>query len=245
MFDENGFVHGFAICTPDEMVPIRRQIEAALEEGPTKFRHLDCRLVYELCAHQEVVGRVASILGPDLLLGHSSFFNKPPRSEGFGKWHPDKPAWQIEPDICLSAWNPIDRADTANGCLAMIPGSHRRRIPHVDMEGAGFWGGKADPTFVDETNKVSIELEPGEFEILDGWVLHHSPPNTSARDGSVWSRASFRRRSKLTCVKYRGGFPRSSSSAPRWSVAPTTSTTIISCPRHHANLRRINRQTLR
>ena len=177
LFDENGFLHGFAICPPDEMVPIRRQIEVLREGGETRFRHLDNRFVYELCAHQEVVGRVSSVLGPDLLVFHSNLFNKPPGAETC-EWHQDALFWPIDPGICVSAWIAIDRADTANGCLAMIPGSHRRRVPQVNMEGGGR---KADPTLFDETKKVSIELEPGEFVIFDGLVLHGSPPNTSTR----------------------------------------------------------------
>lgn len=44
-----------------------------------------------------------------------------------------------------------------------------------------FWGCGADPAFVDETKKVNVELEPGQFVIFDGRVLHSSPANTSNR----------------------------------------------------------------
>lgn len=140
-YHENGFVHPFAICTPGEMASIREKIEAVLaESGPyfsgpaSKFRHLDSRLVYELCAHQEIVSRVGSLLGPDVLLWHSRFFNKPPESDAREAWHQDAFFWPIEPKIGLSVWIAIDGADIANGCLAMIPGSHTQRIPHVALD---------------------------------------------------------------------------------------------------------------
>jgi ectoine hydroxylase-related dioxygenase (phytanoyl-CoA dioxygenase family) len=214
MFDENGFVHGFAICARDEMVPIRRQIEAVLEEGNTKFRHLDSRVVYELCSHEEVIGRVASILGPDLLLFHSSLFNKPPGGETF-EWHQDAPFWPMEPDIFVSAWIAIDRADSGNGCLATVPGSHRRRVPEVAMEGGGFWARKTDPTFVDETKKVSIKLEPGEFVIFDGWVVHGSPPNKSTRRRLCLVARFIPPQVKLIAMNILGEFPQTLSSASR------------------------------
>src|SRR3954468_10487283 len=134
-FHENGFVHGFAVRTPDEMAEIRKEIESILREdgfsgAPTAHRHLDCPLVHQLCAHREVVDRVASILGPDLLLWYSRFFDKQPGSEPV-HWHQDGHFWPIEPDTCVSAWIAIDRADETNGCLEAIPGSHRALIRHV------------------------------------------------------------------------------------------------------------------
>ena len=167
------------------MVPIRHDIEAAVEEGgfsgaATAHRHLDNPVVHQLCAHRELVDRVASILGPDLLLWHTRFFDKLPGS-GPVHWHQDAHFWPIDPDICVTAWIAIDRADRTNGCLEFMPGSHRLRVPHVAVQGAGRFARKADPAFVDETKKVSIELEPGEFVIFDRWLLHGSPANVSSQ----------------------------------------------------------------
>ena len=183
-FQRNGFIHGFSLCSPDEMESIRREIEGILQDGgfsgvATAHRHLDSPLVHQLCAHPAIVERVASILGPELLLWHSRFFDKPPGSEPI-LWHQDAQFWPIEPKTCVSAWIAIDRADTTNGCLEVIPGSHRREFPHIPCEGTGRFGMKADPAFIDESKKVSVELEPGQFVIFDRWLLHGSPANTSA-----------------------------------------------------------------
>ena len=182
-FHRDGFIHGFSLCTPAEMEALRREIELVLQEGgfsgvPTAHRHLDSPLVHRLCADPTVVDRVASILGPNLLLWHSRFFDKPAGAEAI-QWHQDGPFWPIEPKVCVSAWIAIDRADKSNGCMEVIPGSHRREYPHVRSEGSGRFGIKADPAFIDESEKVSIELEPGQFVIFDRWLLHGSPPNQS------------------------------------------------------------------
>lgn len=182
-FDRDGFVRGFAVCSADEMEQIRREIEEVLLEpgfsgAPTAHRHLDRPIVHQLCAAPAVVDRVACILGPDLLLWHSRFFDKLPGAEAV-PWHQDGHFWPIDPDICLSAWIAIDRAHQGNGCMEFIPGSHRERIPHLPVEGAGRFGQRANPEFFDATNKVSIELEPGEFVLFDRWLLHGSPANRS------------------------------------------------------------------
>ena len=50
---------------------------------------------------------------------------KPSHSGGAMTWHQDAPYWLcIEPPIMLSAWIALDDADTTNGCMWMVPGSH-------------------------------------------------------------------------------------------------------------------------
>ena len=143
-FHEDGFIHGFGVCSPDEMAVMRREIDEILQQpGPageaTAHRHLDQALVYQLCAHRAIVDRAASILGADLMLWHSRFFDRPPGSARI-EWHQDGHFWPIEPDVCVSAWIAIDRADRTDGCLEFIPGSHRLRVPHLKAERAGRFG---------------------------------------------------------------------------------------------------------
>jgi ectoine hydroxylase-related dioxygenase (phytanoyl-CoA dioxygenase family) len=163
----------------------RQEIDVVLEgkgfaDDPTAHRHLDSRTVHDFCADPAIVERAAAILGPDLLLWHSRFFDKPPGS-GRIPWHQDMAFWPIEPDVCVSAWIAIDHADRENGCVEVIPGSHRRKLPHTTSEATGRFTQRAVPDAVDETRKVTIELAPGEFFLFDRWLLHGSPPNRSAR----------------------------------------------------------------
>jgi len=183
-FERHGFVGGFSICDPDEIELLRTKIDTVLTvkrtAHPTVHRHLDSRVVYELCSHPAVIERVAAILGPDLLLWHSRFFDKPAGSERI-PWHQDCPFWPIEPDDCVSAWIAIDEVDAENACVEVIPGSHKMRLPHIPSTGTGRFGMQADPQFVDETAKTNIELKAGEFFIFDRWLLHGSPANRSKR----------------------------------------------------------------
>ena len=163
----------------------RQGIDTVLESNgftgdPTLHRHLDARIVHDLCADPAIVERAAGLLGPDLLVWHSRFFDKPPGS-GPIPWHQDMAFWPIEPDVCVTAWIAIDRADKGNGCVEVIPGSHRRQVPHVASTGTGRFGQKAAPDYVDENAKVTIELEPGQFFLFDRWLLHGSPANESNR----------------------------------------------------------------
>ena len=164
---------------------IRERIDACLAEPvvadhPDVHRHLDNRAVYDLCAHPEIVERVASILGPDLLVWHSRVFHKrddePPIP-----WHQDGVYWNLEPLVSVSAWIAIDRAERGNACVEVIPGSHLERVPHARISTAGRFGHRADPDRVDASAAVAIPLEPGEFFLFDTWLLHSSAANASGR----------------------------------------------------------------
>ena len=184
-FHADGFLIGPVVRGADAMDRTRLAIDAVLETtgfagDPTAHRHLDARIVHELCTEQAIVERAAAILGPDLLLWHTRFFDKPPGA-GPVPWHQDKPFWPIEPDLCISVWIAIDRADRENGCVEAIPGSHYRKLPHVASTGAGRFRQMAEPSEVDETPKVTLELEPGQFVLFDRWLLHASPANSSNR----------------------------------------------------------------
>jgi ectoine hydroxylase-related dioxygenase (phytanoyl-CoA dioxygenase family) len=136
--------------------------------------------VYDLCAHPEIVNRVASILGPDVVVWHSRVFHKP-GAEPPIPWHQDGVYWNLEPLVSVTAWIAIDRAERGNACVEVIPGSHRERVPHVQLSTAGRFAHRADRAHVDTSSAVPVELQPGEFFLFDTWLLHSSRANTSGR----------------------------------------------------------------
>jgi non-heme Fe2+,alpha-ketoglutarate-dependent halogenase len=184
-FEKNGFLIGPSIRGAEAMDREREELEAVLAtdgfaRDPTVHRHLDSRAVHDLCTGAAIVERVAALLGPDLLLWHSRFFPKAPGAEVLN-WHQDKKFWPIAPDNCVSAWIAIDQADRGNACVEVIPGSHRLRVPHISSTEAGRHKQKADPEHIDDSGKVAIELEPGQFFLFDRWLVHGSPANRSDR----------------------------------------------------------------
>jgi ectoine hydroxylase-related dioxygenase (phytanoyl-CoA dioxygenase family) len=146
----------------------------------TQWRHLDSRLVYDLCAHPAVVGRLASLYGPDLALWRSLFFVKNPGGAA-SSWHQDFKSWSmLDPILTITAWIAITEATLENACLQMIPGSHKAEVPHLPpanpLEPDRSY---PDPAYYDPAQAVPIELKPGEFFLLDEKVLHYAAPNQS------------------------------------------------------------------
>src|SRR5690606_31734969 len=123
------------LMPPDEMATVRNQlIDEVLYDKNVHWvehnRHLDSRVVYDLATRPEIVGRIASILGDNLLLWRTNFFIK---QEGAKEipWHQDGNYWPLEPAVVVSAWIAVDDSTIDNSCLQIIPGTHRKVLPHI------------------------------------------------------------------------------------------------------------------
>src|SRR3954463_2125889 len=81
----------------------------------------------DLARDPEIVGLVSGILGEDVILWGCHVFCKLP-SEGYETpWHQDGHYWPIRPLATCTAWVALEPSDTGNGCLRVVPGSHRPR----------------------------------------------------------------------------------------------------------------------
>lgn len=143
-------------------------------------RHHDNPFLYELATSPEIRDRATSILGDDLILWRTMFFSKEPGGKQI-PWHQDYDGWLIEPMLVMSAWLAIDEVTPENGCVDLIPGSHRQFYPFVPapedvMDG---FSQMSDPSMFDESSAVSMELEPGQFFLFNERILHRSMPNTT------------------------------------------------------------------
>ena len=215
-FRKNGYLGPFKAFEPDEMLHVQQVIMDRIIPTPTPYcpfglrvRHLDSATIFDLCAAPEIIGRVSSLFGPDIILWNSNIFNKPPAKAGLMEeypWHQDHYNWQMEPVLNISAWLAITPATTENGCVEVIPESHKLTIPPVldtDPQLSIRFGGVAsDPSYVDETKKVSLTLEPGQFFLFNERILHHSNPNRSRQ-----SRLGLAMRFTVPIVEVSESFP--------------------------------------
>ena len=185
-FREDGYLGPFELCPPDEMARIAARVDAevlageAPPQGHHQSRHLDSRVVYDLCAHEAIVSRMASVYGPDLLLWRSHFFLKEPGAAEV-PWHQDTNYWPLEPPLNISAWVAIDDVTVENACVNIIPGSHQSVVPHVRSPEGMLFAEMADMDYIDTSTAVPMELRAGEFFLFNERTVHQSEPNRSDR----------------------------------------------------------------
>ncbi len=186
-FHQNGYLGPFAAVPLGEMAAIVAHIDAHVltKDGPNpqtrlQSRHMDSKVVFDLASHPAIIGRMASLYGPDLVLWATNFFNKEPGGKEI-PWHQDLNYWPIEPVLNISAWVALDDVRVDNSCVQILPGSHKKVLPHIPSRDGMAFSEEADPSAFSTERLVNMELKPGEFFLFNEKLLHHSEPNRSSR----------------------------------------------------------------
>ena len=126
---------------------------------------------------------LVDILGPDILGINNLFIWKAPKI-GLGfPWHQDKFYFRnrFRTETTVGTWTAIDTADQDNGCLYVIPGSHKWDIfEHDDLEGSQQREFKLARGARDEEG-VPVEVPPGAVIWFHSHLLHKSTDNHSLR----------------------------------------------------------------
>lgn len=138
----------------------------------------------DLALDPQIVELVSGVIGDDVILWGCHVFCKPPEGGFETPWHQDGHYWPIRPLATCTVWVALEASDRGNGCLRVIPGSHRDRQLHdhlhEDRTDLTLQQRLAPGTF-DEATAVDIELQPGEMSLHDVYMIHGARANTSNR----------------------------------------------------------------
>ena len=147
-----------------------------LELDPLFHAYLTRPLFADLCRRVYGEGRSVACM-------RAMFMNKPARGGSDLVWHQDR--WtDLDRDPKVTVWMALDPATIANGCVQIVPGSHRRLIN--PSGGSGFLTDaqrdelnakieSGDPDY----RTVHLELDAGEAVLLHNWTLHRSGTNST------------------------------------------------------------------
>jgi non-heme Fe2+,alpha-ketoglutarate-dependent halogenase len=217
-FKENGFVGPFDLYDPDEAPTLwdRAKIEMVLSKNKPHDstiinydRHLDCDTLSDHISRPEIVAKLRSLMGSDVMCWKSNIFKKEPGEAGTG-WH------QVETFVVgdtttaaapslkytettdavtqeLTVWTAFSAAGIENACMRFIPGSHKRwyydenkqLTRDVTSKKHDFFGYDyselklSDDWNPDEAGAVDMVMKPGQFVVFVAKCVHGSRPNTS------------------------------------------------------------------
>ena len=193
-YTENGYVTAVDLFSQDEIAAYRQCFDALeAREGKEncqiglQARHFDEEFIWRMASDSRIIDLIASVMGEDILLLSTHFFCKYPDPDGekFVAWHQDVTYWGLEPPEAHTAWIAIDDSDVENGCMQIIPGSHKDGIvTHAPSDRKGNLlsiNQEIPDEYVDRSNAADIELRAGQISIHDGKVYHASHPNRSDR----------------------------------------------------------------
>jgi non-haem Fe2+, alpha-ketoglutarate-dependent halogenase len=160
------------------------QIEtfAGGQQKYTSQPHLFFAWVRELVTLPRLLDAVEDLLGPELLIDSSLLLCKYPHDSAFAPWHQDgvRSGWHLTPSV--SAWIALSEATPDNGCMRVIPASHRQgRIAHsVNHSEHSLFGPTEEiQVDVDEDQARYVVLAAGENSFHHSNIVHGSAPNHS------------------------------------------------------------------
>ncbi|GIT26301.1 MAG: hypothetical protein CM1200mP41_23450 [Gammaproteobacteria bacterium] len=130
----------------------------------------------------EILDMVEQLIGNDFALWNSSFFAKPAQGGQATPWHQDGEYWPLRPLATCTVWIAVDAATRDNGCLRLIPGSHKAKT---------LWKHRTNnapdltlnqellSSEFDEEKAVDLVLESGQMSLHDIYMVHGSEANHS------------------------------------------------------------------
>ena len=142
-YERDGFVFPIDVLTPDEVRSLRSELQAwerargAPIDFPEKSKsYLLFGWADALVHHPKILDAVEDVIGPDILVYHSTLFLKEARTPAFVRWHQDSTYFYLEPHLHVTAWVALSDASVEAGCMQALPGSHRwGAFAHDDQPG--------------------------------------------------------------------------------------------------------------
>ena len=120
-------------------------------------------------------------VGPNIGLFASHYISKPPYEGLPVLWHQDGSYWPLEPMEVVTLWLAIDRSAPENGCMRVIPGTHRVALQEMrkNIDVRSVLSSEIDSALVDESQAVDLVLEPGDVSVHQPNIIHGSNANNS------------------------------------------------------------------
>jgi phytanoyl-CoA hydroxylase len=207
-FVEQGYLAVPGLVTPDEVDEMRRDVVrlARGAYGGTGIPDVPVDATDEevlgsiLCIHQphylspvmekyarhpRICGALSQIVAAHLPFWDGSvkcmqsmFFVKPPGFQGQA-WHQDEVYIPTRDRSLCGAWIALDDATIENGCLWVLPGSHRTGYlyPQCDHDNPDEFDFAQESFGFDDSTEVPVEVKTGALVFFNGYLLHRSRKN--------------------------------------------------------------------
>ena len=143
------------------------------------FPHKISSKIHDYVLHSMVSHILTGIIGPNVKCMQSMLFVKGPGKPG-QSWHQDEYYIPTRDRSLTGVWIAVDDADVENGCLWIIPGSHKnmpikRRVPYTGDQYGDVDLCELDP--FTEKDAIPVEVKKGSVVFFNGYLFHSSLRN--------------------------------------------------------------------
>lgn len=182
-----------AIASKFEEEPFDRRLAAIMRaydpkhEMATRLRSWDslafCRGLYDLIKHPRIVDVMQTLLGPDITC--DGLYRMRPKLPGSRStafpWHQDSQYYgpPTQHMHFVTCWIPLVDTDEDNGCLWVIPESHRWELFDGEIKDDGNLHPMQDVE--KRGSPVALPMRCGDFVVFSNMTFHGSKLNTTDR----------------------------------------------------------------
>ena len=186
-YQRDGFVFPVPVLDPAQVAQLRGELEAweqargAAIDFPEKSKsYLLFGWADRLVHHARILDAVEDLIGPDILVYHSTLFLKEAQSPAFVRWHQDSTYFYLKPHAHVTAWVALSDASELAGCMTVLAGSHRwGAFTHDDQPGPDnmIRRGQGISDRFDDTTGTPMPLRAGEMSLHHTDLVHASGAN--------------------------------------------------------------------
>lgn len=144
--------------------------------------------IFELITNEKLLDVAEAFCGDELIA--SSVYRLRPKIPEFGygevPWHQDSGYFEpyCDNSLVMTVWIPLVDTNAGNGCLYVIPGTHKWGVVEHEMHQTGNYLSIKDE-FVPQNNRVECPVPKGGLLLLSNKVIHGSFKNSTK--GVRWS----------------------------------------------------------
>ncbi len=202
-YNENGYLGVENVLSAEEVADLQRTTDEFVEKSREVTDHTDVfdlepghtpanprvrriknpvlhHIVYEqTLRHDRILDIVDQLIGPGVSHNGHKLNMKYPEFGSPVEWHQDWAFYPYTNDDLLAVGVAIDDMSLENGCLMVIPGSHKGPTYDHHQDGV-FVGAVTDPDFSSD-NAVPVQVKAGGISIHHVRTLHGSAPNNSSK----------------------------------------------------------------
>ncbi|MGH8508263.1 MAG: phytanoyl-CoA dioxygenase family protein [Gammaproteobacteria bacterium] len=205
-YEQLGFLYSIPILSEEEVSHYRGEVEKTCQAIGGRVTRLDAvhlffRWAWDLSTHPRLLDCLEQLLGPNILLKSTRVFYKYGKSASYVGWHQDGITERLEDGRAPAVWLGLTAATVENGCLRVVPRSHRiglfqhesnpdlEPLPGDDTSAqVQSWSqahgeelsGRITAVPTDLDSRFDLVMRPGEMSIHHPVILHGSNQNLSS-----------------------------------------------------------------
>jgi len=178
-YNELGYIADVPLFEGEAWEMLRARLKKEGDSLPGLNPHVTDRWIYDIVTDPRLLAYVQELLGANIICHISQYIDKKPGSLFEVAGHQDA-AFNAMDARSVIAWIAVDDANTGNGCMNFVPGSHLLgALEVVDKDSDLNAERQVCEQAVARLGTTPVEVKAGHAVFFSDLMLHISPPNPS------------------------------------------------------------------